>query len=217
VDPDPFSRSAVQAAYDAVAEDYLREFGDDLDRLPVDRAMVDATIAAKPEVGPLLDLGCGPGHVSSFIADRGVPTIGLDLSSAMAALAKARDGRLRPMVADMRALPVASASAAGVVALYSLQHVVREDLDAVLAEVRRVVQPSGALLVAVHLGEGEIFVDRFLGHEIAPVGGTLFARDDLVGRIEASGFTIELVRERAPLPHEHDTQRLYLLASAAAW
>jgi SAM-dependent methyltransferase len=34
---DPFSPQAVRAAYDIVAADYEREFGDDLAQLPVDR------------------------------------------------------------------------------------------------------------------------------------------------------------------------------------
>ena len=33
--------------------------------------------------------------------------------------------------------------------------------------------PDGLLLIAAHLGEGEVFVDEFLGYQIDPVGGTL--------------------------------------------
>jgi len=56
---DPFSAVAVSRAYDAVAVDDARQFGDDLHRLPLDRALLDAAVDVAPS-GWVLEAGCGP-------------------------------------------------------------------------------------------------------------------------------------------------------------
>ncbi len=58
---DPFSPHAVRAAYDVAAEDYEAAFGDDLDHLPLDRAMLEAATDTVAGGGIALDLGCGTG------------------------------------------------------------------------------------------------------------------------------------------------------------
>lgn len=44
---DPFAHDAIRAAYDTVAVDYTREFGDDLARLPLDREMLDTALTRR--------------------------------------------------------------------------------------------------------------------------------------------------------------------------
>jgi hypothetical protein len=71
---DPFSPRAVGGAYDAVAGEYGRRFGDDLDRLPVDRAMLDAAWRAASDGdtdgGWVLEAGCGPAPAATYLAGR---------------------------------------------------------------------------------------------------------------------------------------------------
>ena len=55
-------------------------------------------------------------------------------------------------------------------------------------------------------------MEEFLGHRIDPVGGALYRREALLGHLDAAGFDVEGEERRGPLPHEADTQRIYLLA-----
>jgi hypothetical protein len=98
------------------------------------------------------------------------------------------------------------------VAYYSIQHVRRQELGATLMELRRVLSPGGSLLIAAHLGEGEVFVDEFLGHRIETVGGTLYGADELRRIVERHGYNTEEELFRDPLSHEHQSRRIYLLA-----
>ena len=209
---DPFAASAVRAAYDTVANDYAAAFADDLLHLPVDLAVLDAAIDLLAGAAPVLDVGCGPGQVGRYLADRGAYVIGVDLAPRMVAVARERNAIGRFMCADMRALPVSSSTCAGVFAFYSLQHLPRTHVAAVLSEFRRVLTDKGLIVLATHLGEGEVFADELLGHEIGRVGGTLFRRQEVRGALIAHGFDIELIRERGPLPHEHQSKRIYLIA-----
>jgi SAM-dependent methyltransferase len=125
---------------------------------------------AATATGPIIELGCGSGRVLLPIAaqktsgvvsaeERGRKrhprSIGIDRSTPMLAIARRRARRLQPTArpvlirADIRALPIASASAALVIAPYGiLQSLVRDvDLAAALAESARVLQPGGRFIV----------------------------------------------------------------------
>src|SRR6185437_9161700 len=106
---------------------------------------------------------CGPAHVADYLRQRGVDTVGVDVSAAMAAVARERRPRLPFVVADMRQLPFAPASVAGIVAFYSVIHLPRPYVPAALAELRRVLQPGAPLLIAVHGGAGIIRKEEFVG------------------------------------------------------
>ena len=66
----------------------------------------------------------------------------------------------------MRSLPFASARVGGIVAFYSLFHLRRAELGAVLREFRRVLRPGGRVLFSTHEGEGDAVIDRFLDEPV---------------------------------------------------
>jgi SAM-dependent methyltransferase len=208
-DVDAFSPRIVKAAYDVAASDYTRSFGDDLERLPLDRAMLDAASTLSGG-GPALDLGCGPGPVASHLRGLGASVVGVDLSDSMLDIAKSRSN-LRPVLADMRDLPFGRGTFSLVVAYYSIHHLRRAELGATLDEIALVLRPQGAFLLATHLGEGEVYASEFLGHEVTTFAGSMYSQAELVGRLEAAGFAIRNQAERGPLEHEYPSQRIYLV------
>ncbi len=78
-----------------------------------------------------------------------------------------------------------------------------------MAEINRILKPSGTFVVSTHLGEGEVYNNEFLGHKIDPVGGTLYRDHELLAALDSQSFAIEEVHYRDPLPHEHNTKRIY--------
>lgn len=101
----------------------------------------------------MLDLGCATGEHSRFFAAEGFRVIGVDRSEAMIGQAFAAYGGLNPafLVSDLRHLPVPSGTAGFALCLgNTLVHLTEdEDLQAVAAEVGRVLAPGGALLVQI--------------------------------------------------------------------
>lgn len=212
---DPFDASAVRAAYDAVADDYADAFAEDLLRLPVDREVLDDFAGRVARGGPALDLGCGPGQVSRFLADRDLRMIAMDLAPEMLRVARQRVGIACQVCGDMRSLPFGAESFSGVVAFYSVHHLPRTELRTALAEIHRILKPGGTLVVATHLGESEVYSSVFLGHEIETVGGALYRDQELLAALASQSFVIEEIRHRDPLPHEHDSKRIYLTVGLA--
>lgn len=80
-----------------------------------------------------------------------------------------RRHRLPVVQADLRQLPLADTSVALVVAYYVVHHLPRRRLPAALDEIARVLRPDGVLALAVHLGDGEVVTEEFLGHRIEPM------------------------------------------------
>ena len=112
----------------------------------------------------------------------------------------------------MRALPPADASLAGVLAFYAIVHLSSAGLRRVLAEMYRVLQPGGQLLLAFHIGEGSIHVEGFLGRAVA-LDFVLFTPPSVTRELVRAGFADVEVIERAPYPEvEHPSGRAYVFA-----
>ena len=201
----PVPRAAV--AYDLVAETYERRFVDELAGKPRDRELLDGLAAASG--GLVVDLGCGPGQVGRYVRDRGPQVVGVDVSHGMAVRAARR--LTAAVVADMRWLPFADRALGGVVAFYSVIHLPRADLAVAFAEVLRVLEPGGRLLVSAHEGDGDVEVHDLLGHEV-DLDASFFRLDELEDAATAAGLEVVTSERRPPYEGEGSTTRLYVTA-----
>ena len=177
----------VRRAYGAVAEQYIELFASTDAVHADDLAFIDRHLLI--ESGPVLDAGCGPGHLTAHLRAQGVEATGIDLTPEFIAHARGADPDGRYEIGSMLQLPVADASVVGILAWYSLVHLPPDDLDRVLVELRRVLVPGGVLVAGF-----------FDGDEVGPfdhkvVTAYRWPVDDLSARLARAGFT-ELERER---------------------
>jgi 2-polyprenyl-6-hydroxyphenyl methylase / 3-demethylubiquinone-9 3-methyltransferase len=91
----------------------------------------------------VLDVGCGAGFLSNYLARQGFQVTGLDASKESLAVAARHDetGRVVYESGDALALPHADASFDAVCAMDFLEHV--EDPASVIGECARVLRPGG--------------------------------------------------------------------------
>jgi ubiquinone/menaquinone biosynthesis C-methylase UbiE len=162
----------------------------------------------------VLEIGCGPAaHIGRYVVDLGRRVVGIDLSEGALRVARRLNPTMPLLTADMRALPVKAESCVGVVAFYSMIYEAAEGMSAALAEFRRVLRPGGALLIAVHAGEG---TQHFGDYKGIAVDITLhyWTPDRLAALVRKAGFALRACEVRPPYPFEHATNRLYLAALA---
>ena len=203
----------IRAAYNAVARVYAEAIYDELKGKPFDRELLDRFAERVRSRGPVCDLGCGPAQVARYLRDRGVKAFGLDLSAGMLAEARRLNPDLGFALGSMFALGLKSDALVGIAGFYSIIHVPRERVLAVFSELRRVLQPGGLLLLAFHLGSGEMHHDELLGEPVS-FDATLFASDEIAGYLRAANLRVEVALERDPYPPdvEYQSRRGYVLA-----
>jgi ubiquinone/menaquinone biosynthesis C-methylase UbiE len=100
----------------------------------------------------VVDLGAGTGLLALALAPSVAEVIAIDISPRMLERLQARADSNRvhnvvPIVADLRRLPLADASATLVVSNYAFHHVDDAGKELALAEARRVLEPGGRLVV----------------------------------------------------------------------
>ncbi|CAN7348468.1 methyltransferase domain-containing protein [Terrabacter sp. LjRoot27] len=135
--------------YDSFAESYAKANETGLFNAYYARpAMVE--LAGDVEGRRVLDAGCGSGPLSEDLRSRGAHVSGFDSSQAMLELARQRLGAEADLrVADLsQPLPYADATFDDVICSLVLHYL--EDWTAPLAELRRILQPGGRLLLSVN-------------------------------------------------------------------
>jgi SAM-dependent methyltransferase len=205
-----------QSSYDRVAQEYAHHFGDEMERKPFDRKMLD-WLAEK--VGPrelICDLGCGPGQIARYLRNRGANTCGVDLSSEMVEQAR----RLNPEIPfqqgsmlELHGIP--DGAYGGVAAFYSIVHFTGAEVARALREIRRVLRPNGVLLLAFHIGSETLHVQELLGLPVA-LDFVFHQPEQVKHQLVAAGFVLEEAIQRDPYPPEveHPSRRAYLFARA---
>jgi SAM-dependent methyltransferase len=208
-------RRLLQTSYDIVADEYVRRISDELQHKPLDRQLLDRFATSVRDIGPVCDIGCGPGHVARYLHEQGVHVCGIDLSPAMVEQARRLSPDVEFLRGDMMALDVADGAYAGIVAFYSIIHIPRDDMARALAELRRVLHPGGVLLLAIHIGDETVHLDEWWGQEVC-LDLFFFGSDEMANYLRAAGFEIEELFEREPYPGvEHQSRRSYIFARRA--
>lgn len=143
----------VLRSIEAVAEPYAEAFGDEVRGLPFERWLLDR-VAVEVDDAPVVEVGCGPGQVTAWLAESGVTAQGLDLSPAMVAVARERHPDLTFEVGDLRQLmrPAGASGWGAVLAWYSLIYLAESELPSAVGALARPLAPGGLLVVAMHAG-----------------------------------------------------------------
>jgi len=202
----------LSSSYDRVAEEYARLYADELAHKPFDRDLLTRFADAVRGRGTVCDLGCGPGQIGRFLKGLGLDVIGVDLSPGMIELARSLNPDITFSQGDMRSLDVADASLAAIAAFYSLIHIPRAEVVRTLVELRRVLQPSGRLLLSFHLGHEDMHLDE-LWNEPVSMDFYFFGRDEMEQYLAEAGFDVVESLERPPYAGvEYESRRGYIVA-----
>jgi len=179
-------------------EVYERQAGDYLAARPkrdLITAGARALSAAARRIGPVVDLGCGPGI---YTPDLGSSPVALDASRAMLDLTRTAAPHALLVQADLERPPFAPRSLGGAFARASYQHVAPERLPLALARLHACLAVgSPVTLVVVAADDGE--PDTFVSSDDLP--GRTFWRwdpDHFADVVAGAGFTVEGVDRDGP-------------------
>ncbi len=202
----------VRAGYDAVAAAYAQEFVDELDRKPFDRWLLER-IADLAGPHPIVEVGCGPGHVAAYLTSVGAEVTGVDLSPEMVRQARERFPDIEFHSGDLRALmrPQTAAAWGAAIGWYALVHLAASELAEAVGALARVVRPAGLVAIALHAGAQVHHVDDWFD---IPVDLDFVLHDPVQVRAALSANNLDVVEWylRGPIEGEVETERIYVVA-----
>lgn len=207
----------LDGSYDRVARDYALHLSDELDGKPFDRWILGRVVDLA-DGGAIVDAGCGTGHITEWLTDRGADVTGVDLSAGMIAEARRRYPDLRFEQGDLHHLPRPERDGgwAAVVAMYSLVHLETADLPDGVEALAAALRPGGHLLVAVHAGTERRHLDEWWDHPV-DLDFVFHPPEAVAGAVTAAGLTVVERVVRGPYEGaEAETERAYVLGRAVS-
>jgi SAM-dependent methyltransferase len=148
----PDTDAHAAATYDAMAEDYHAALarGEKHYNSLYERP---AVISMLPDISgkSVLDVGCGTGPLSAWLASRGAEVVGFDTSAQMVRIAEERGiERSSFRVADLaQPLSFLTDNSFDVAVASLVMHYLYDWVEP-LRELRRVLRPSGRLIISTH-------------------------------------------------------------------
>jgi SAM-dependent methyltransferase len=140
----------------------------------------------------VLDLGCGPGYWAGSLHALGIEVTGIDLVPEFVGHARVRHPGPDFRLGSMTDVDAPEHSVAGILSWYSTIHVPPAELPAVLAGFRRLLAPSGTLVLGFFAGDDEI-----LPFDHAVLTAYRWPADLLAQRLTEVGFAeVERVERR---------------------
>lgn len=206
----------TQTSYDQVATEYAEKFKDEMDDKPFDRDCLDRLAREVGMLGPICDLGCGPGQLARYLHRQGVDTLGVDLSPRMIEEAQRLNPEIRFHQGDMLALPDEDDSWGGIVAFYCIIHIPRDKIVDALRELKRVLKPGGVILLAFHIGDEIKHLDEWWEKRVN-LDFAFFQSAEMENWLKEAGYELEETLVREPNPEvEVATKRAYVFARKPA-
>ena len=202
----------TQTSYDVVAAEYAEKFKDEMDNKPFDRDCLDRLAREAGNLGPICDLGCGPGQIARYLHRQGVDTLGVDLSPRMVAEAQRLNPEIHFHQGDMLALPDADNSWGGIAAFYCIIHIPRERVVDALLEMKRVLKPGGVLLITFHIGQEIKHVEEWWEKPVN-LDFAFYQPAEMENWLKEADYELEETLAREPNPEvEVATRRAYVFA-----
>ena len=190
--PRPADLDVVRDSYDRVADNYVdlvatTSLGD-IRLQPWLRAAMDVFADAVGGLGPVLDVGCGPGTVTAYLAERGLDVAGVDLSPRMIEHARRLHPECTFSVGSSTDLDLAEASWGGLMGWWSLFNLPRDVLPHVLRSFATALVPGGQLIIGTHVGDGDVLRTEAYGGVLVRWTTHLWQPDELAASVEQAGL-----------------------------
>jgi SAM-dependent methyltransferase len=148
------------------------------------RDIIESFLSRIRPSGTILDIGCGEGRDILAFKQRGIKTIGIDISHGMLTIGKEQNKLSGLIQSDMRNIPLISSSIAGVWSWAVFHHLPKQLAPAALSELHRILEPNGVILLTTKMGSGE----RILYDYGFPRFFAFYEPDELVELCSSSGL-----------------------------
>ncbi|MFH1356778.1 MAG: class I SAM-dependent methyltransferase [bacterium] len=184
-------------SYDNIAEDYAKKYCNELQDKPFDCMVLEKYATSVKEGGVICDVGCGPGHIATYLSKYNLRVVGVDLSESMLKIFNRINPGLEYAKGEIGGLPFLDNSFDGIVAFYSLIHIERRNVICALQDMARVLKADGVILLAFHMGNTDHSCNNWFGKKVS-IDITNYEIEEMARYLRQAGFEIESVNQREP-------------------
>lgn len=135
----------LKETYNKIAEDWFKDHHNDTWW----QEGTEKFLAELPKGASILDVGCGAGVKSRYLANKGFRVTGVDFSEKMIEIAKRESPEIPFEVVDVYEIDKYPKTFDGVFAQAVLLHVPKEKIRGVLAKLKDKINQNGLLYIAV--------------------------------------------------------------------
>jgi ubiquinone/menaquinone biosynthesis C-methylase UbiE len=177
-----FETDMVKRSYNKIAAYYyshrdLNKFNGELDKL----------IDLLPRNGHVLDVGCGAGiPTGKYLVNRGLKVTGIDISDTMLEMARKNVPEADFINKDMNSLDFNENSFDGIISVYALFHVPKNNHPNIFEQFFKILKPGGILLINTGTSESE-GVSEFFGE---PMFWSNYEPKKTLQIVKSVGFSI---------------------------
>ncbi len=203
-------RRSVLKHYDNLSSDYDHRF--DNPRINYMRSVEKIVLLDSLKMGLILDIGCGTGEQSLFLAEKGYRILGVDISKEMIKIAKERiknanfRDNLSFVIASAEFLPFRDKSFDGIISIFGIfNHI--PNVDTAFQETSRVLQTGGqGIFTVVNRWNLTWWVNAFIKCKGSWIISSLrskeyvvnglwtyyFSRGEMIKRLEDTGLKVRI-------------------------
>ena len=198
----------TRKSYNLAAEKYFEDFKDEMKQKEYDRMFLDEFSSHFDPKSIICDVGCGPGHITRYVSDKGLNVFGIDISEKCVEVARRENPRMKFQVMDMAKLDLADRSVDGIISFYSIIHTPKQFQPVLFREFNRVLKMGGRIVVVVKKGDTEGYVDELEGFKTSLYFAN-FKEEQIRSYLEANGFRVARLETRRPYDFEIPVDRIY--------
>jgi len=136
-------QKSIAKSYDKIAQEYTKQHGYD-EQLSV--PSLKKFLAFLPTQAEVLDIGCGGGQDSKFLADNGCSVLGIDVSKEMIKLAKKFAPKMNFKIADIMKMS-SSNKYDGIWCCRVFHHISMNEQDKFLDKIKSLLKKDGVLFL----------------------------------------------------------------------
>lgn len=200
-----YNKTQIRSAYTHVQTSYndfaLQETG---------KPWWDAFLAELQDDDLILDLGCGSGVPTRYLASKGMRVIGIDISPEMILLAKKQVPGVPFICADMETQWPRD-TFDGICVFFSLLHLPKEKTAHLLHKIYQWLKPGGTFVITVVEGTTEGLCENFMGEGV-PVYLSYYTKEELTSSLRAIGFSVVVVKDLYIKTENFEETELFILA-----
>lgn len=184
------NKEVTRNAHDAIAKQYYELYKDD----KTDLAYFDEFLSTCDK--RVLDLGCGMGHYSRYIKNKGHEVVGVDFSKKMIKIAKKTCPKGKFYVADICDLKVLNKQKFdGVVIAYVLQHLSKDEVAGLVKNLENYLNVGAKMLLFVREGDHVLIEEEPINNEFKYVINE-YTKNEITELLNSSGWIVTSVRKK---------------------